>query len=98
MSDNEVHTLLLVVDCRIPQVHTLKEKRSVIKRLTEKFRSKLNASIAETGCLDEWQRSILSIAMVSSSTRYLQQQLARVEQLLLEVHEISVIKIEQHWI
>jgi hypothetical protein len=36
--------------------------------------------------------------MVSNSNRYLQQQLARVEQQLLEVHEISVINIEQHWI
>lgn len=98
MSDNEVHTLLLVVDCRIPLVHSLKEKRSVIRRLIEKLRAKLNASIAETGCLDEWQRGIISIAMVSNSSRYLQQQLARVEQYLLEVHEISVIKIEQHWV
>ena len=98
MNDNEVHTLLLVVDCRIPLVHSLKQKRSVIRRLIEKLRAKLNASIAETGCLDEWQRGIISIAMVSSSSRYLQQQLARVEQHLLEVHEISVIKIEQHWV
>jgi uncharacterized protein len=98
VSDNEVHTLLLVVDCRIPLVHSLKEKRSIVKRLIEKLRAKLNASIAETGCLDEWQRGIISIAMVSNSSRYLQQQLARAEQHLLEVNEISVIKIEQHWI
>jgi len=98
MSDNEVHTLLLVVDCHIPQAHSLKEKRSVVKRLSEKLRAKINASIAETGRLDEWQRSVISIAMVSNSSRYLQQQLARVEQQLLEVHEISVIKIQQHWV
>lgn len=98
MSDNEVHILLLVVDCRIPQAHSLKEKRSVIKRLTEKMRAKLNASVAETGYLDEWQRAIICVVMVSNSNRYLQQQLARVEQQLLEVHEISVINIEQHWI
>ena len=98
MSANTVHTLLLVIDSRIPLAHSLKEKRSVVKSLIEKLRTRFNASIAETGYLDEWQRSCISIAMVSNSNRYLQKQLAHIEQHLLEVHEISIVNIEQHWI
>jgi len=70
----------------------------VIKSLVDKLRARFNASIAETGNLDEWQRAQLSLAMVSNSNRYLQQQLAQLEQHLLEVHDISILKIEQRWI
>lgn len=87
-----------MVDCQIPLVHSLKEKRSVIKRLIERLRARFNASVAETGALDEWQRSVISIALLSNNKPYLQQQLARIEQQLLEVAEINVITIKQDWI
>ncbi|MGB5396121.1 MAG: DUF503 domain-containing protein [Gammaproteobacteria bacterium] len=98
MSTSSIHSLLMLVDVHIPQSQSLKQKRSVIKSLVEKLRARFNASVAETGYLDEWQRSQLSIAMVSNDRRYLQKQLALVEQHLLEVHDISVLRIEQHWI
>ena len=98
MTDSSIHSLLMLVDVHIPHAQSLKQKRSVIKSLVEKLRARFNASVAETGYLDEWQRSQLSIAMVSNSSRYLQQQLALVEAHLLEVHEISVLRIEQHWV
>ena len=98
MTDSSIHSLLVLVDVHIPLSQSLKQKRSVIKSLVEKLRARFNASVAETGYLDEWQRSQLSIAMVSNNRRYLQQQLALVEAHLLEVHEISVLRIEQHWI
>lgn len=98
MSEQTVHNLLLVVDCRIPESHSLKQKRSVIKGLTDKLRARFNASIAEIAYLDEWQRAMIAISMVSNSNRYLQQQQARIEQQLLEIHDISIINIEQRWI
>lgn len=98
MGEQTVHNLLLVVDCRIAESHSLKQKRSVIKGLTDKLRARFNASVAETGYLDEWQRAMIAISTVSNSTRYLQQQQARIEQHLLEIHDISIINIEQRWI
>ena len=94
-----IHILLLVIDCHIPHTQSLKQKRTVVKSLIDKLRAKLNASVAETGFLDEWQRSVIAVSLVSNSRRYLQQQIGNVEQLVMSSNsDLVVSKIEQHWL
>jgi len=94
-----IHVLLLVVACHIPQAQSLKQKRSAIKSLIDRLRARLNASVAETGFLDEWQRSVIAISLVSNNRRYLQQQSDLVEQLVkASSGSITVSAIEQHWL
>ena len=94
-----IHVLLLVVDCHIPHSQSLKQKRAVIKSLIDRLRARFNASVAETGFLDEWQRSVVAISLVSNNRRYLQQQIEAVDQLLTtSAGDLSVSKIEQHWL
>ncbi len=97
MSD-VIHTVLIVVECHITHAQSLKQKRSVIKSLIDRLRARLNASVAETGYLDEWQRSVISISMVSNSKRYLQKQIALVEQQVTSSGDWNVTKFEQHWL
>lgn len=95
----QIHVLLLVVDCHIPHSRSLKQKRAVVKGLIDRLRARLNASVAETGFLDEWQRSVLAISLVSNNRRYLQQQRNTVEQLLTASSgDLNVSRIEQHWL
>ncbi len=97
--DGTIHVLLLVVDCHIPHSRSLKQKRAVIKSLIDRLRARFNASVAETGFLDEWQRSVVSVSLVSNNRRYLQQQSDAVEQLLTSTTgDLSVSRIEQHWL
>ena len=97
--DGTIHVLLLVVDCHIPHSRSLKQKRAVIKSLIDRLRARFNASVAETGFLDEWQRSVVSVSLVSNNRRYLQQQSDAVEQLLTSTTgDLSVSWIEQHWL
>ncbi len=94
-----IHVLLLVIDCHIPHSQSLKQKRTVVKSLIDKLRAKLNASVAETGYLDEWQRCVIAVTLVSNSRRYLQQQIGNVEQLVLASSgDLAVSNIEQHWL
>jgi len=94
-----IHVLLLVVACHIPQAQSLKQKRSAIKGLIDRLRARLNASVAETGFLDEWQRSVIAISLVSNNRRYLQQQSDLVEQLVMAASgNITVSTIERHWL
>ena len=51
---------------------TLKDKRQIIQSIIEKTRRKFNAAIAEVGYQDQWQRSRLGIALVSSSASHLE--------------------------
>jgi len=97
--EQSIHVLLLVVDCHIPHAQSLKQKRSVVKSLIDRLRARLNASVAEAGYLDEWQRSVIAVSMVSNNRRYLQQQIDIIEQLLVaSTGGLSVSNIEQHWL
>ena len=51
----------------LPDSHGLKEKRSQIRPLIEKIRRNWNASVAETGHLDSWQRTTLAVASVNTA-------------------------------
>lgn len=46
---------------------SLKDKRRALKSLTERLRSKFNASVAEVGNNDKWQIASLGIACVANS-------------------------------
>ena len=94
-----IHVLLLVVDCHIPQAQSLKQKRSAVKSLVDRLRARFNASVAETGYLDDWQRAVIAISLVSNNRRYLQQQIDLIEQLLTASSgSITVSSLEQHWL
>ena len=57
---------VLSIDLLIPGCHSLKEKRHVLKKITESLRSRFNISIAEVGCGDLWQRALLACAAVNT--------------------------------
>lgn len=51
-----------------PQCHSLKEKRSVVRKLKDRAAAKFRVSVHEVGGLDSWQRIVLGFA-VSGSNR-----------------------------
>jgi len=52
------------------EVFSLKEKRSIIKRLTGRVREKFPVSIAEVGDNDIWQRSRIGFAVVGNDRAF----------------------------
>ncbi|MGB5602781.1 MAG: DUF503 domain-containing protein [Gammaproteobacteria bacterium] len=97
--EESIHVLLLVIDCYIPQAQSLKQKRSVVKSLVDRLRARFNASVAETGYLNEWQRAVIAVSLVSNNKRYLQQQIELVQQLVMASSgSITVSDIQQHWL
>lgn len=49
-------------------VHSLKEKRMIVKSLCDKLRSRFNASVIESDAQDLHQTVIVSIAYLSTQT------------------------------
>jgi len=97
VGEERIHTLVLAIECRIHHAQSLKQKRAAIKGVIDRLRARLNASVAEVGFLDEWQHSLIGVAMVSNNRRFLQRQSDLVSQILLEAGDIEIIKIESHW-
>ena len=58
--------------------HSLKEKRSVVRRLKDLVTQKFNVSIAEVGENDVWQRAVVGLALVGNERRFVESQLDEV--------------------
>jgi uncharacterized protein YlxP (DUF503 family) len=90
--------LFIAVSVHIPHAHSLKEKRKHIKSLKDRLQSGFNASVAEIDSLEEWQRSVLGLVMISNDSQHLQSEASRIETFLLDFRDIQLISIEQEWL
>jgi uncharacterized protein YlxP (DUF503 family) len=50
----------------IPGASSLKDKRQVLRKVTDRLRSRFNVSVAEVGDNDIWQRAVVGISAVSN--------------------------------
>jgi len=57
---------LLVIDCHIPGSLSLKDKRHVLRSLTDRIRRQFNVSMCEVQYQDQWQRSRLAVVLVNT--------------------------------
>ena len=95
---NKAAVCVITIELFIPMAHSLKEKRKHIKGLKERLKNRFNASVSEIAALDDWQRSVLGVAMISNDRRYLEKQYRAVENYVLETKEIELIKIDIEWV
>ena len=58
------------LELEIPASHSLKDKRHVVKSLTQRVRQSFNVSVAEVDSLDSWQHATIGIVCVSSDANY----------------------------
>lgn len=58
------------VECMMYTGHSLKEKRSIIKRITARLRRDFNVAVTELDYHDLWQRTKLGIVTISNEYQY----------------------------
>lgn len=63
---------------RLPQNHSLKEKRRVLKSLAARVHNRFNVSVAEVEGNDRWQLAVLGISCVSNGSQHAQRVIAAV--------------------
>ena len=63
---------------RIPQSHSLKAKRRVIKSLIAKLKNRFNIAIAEVEALDTHERAVLAAVSVSNDVAHLNRLISHV--------------------
>jgi len=54
----------------IDDAFSLKEKRHIVKSITERLKSRFNASVAEVDLNEVWKNSVIGIACVSNETAH----------------------------
>ena len=75
----------------LPAVHSLKEKRRVLKPLIVGLRRRFGVSVAEVGHLDAWQRSVVAVAAVTSHPQLLQELLMAVRDFIDTADELELV-------
>ncbi|ALX47472.1 DUF503 domain-containing protein [Lentibacillus amyloliquefaciens] len=61
------------VECLLYESHSLKQKRSVIKRISAKLRNDLNVAVTELDYHDLWQRTKFGIVTLSNEKTHAEQ-------------------------
>jgi len=77
---------VLRLELRLPENHSLKGKRSVLRRIKARVREKFNVSIAECGDHDMWQRALLGIAQVGTDQPFVDGALREVVRFIEDLH------------
>jgi uncharacterized protein YlxP (DUF503 family) len=98
MSDHTYFVTLLTIELLIPHAQSLKDKRREVRGLKDRIRNKFNASVAEVGYQDKWQRAALAIGLVGSDKRQLEADASQVQTLCQEATNIVITEINQEWI
>ena len=65
---------VMTVKLHMQGIASLKEKRSIVKSLTGRLKSRFNISIAEVDHQDNKTSAVIGAAMVSNDTRFINQQ------------------------
>lgn len=82
---------VLSIDLYIPESHSLKAKRMILKSIRDKIRNDFNVSVAEVGSNDLWQRATLGISVVSNDRKLANSILNKIVDKLTYKGSISII-------
>ena len=82
------------LDLRVPGCRSLKEKRRVVKSLTNGLRSSFNVAVAEVDHHDLRQRTAIAVAAVGAQQHHLRKVMHEVERYVERWREVELIDAE----
>ncbi len=81
----------LELDLLLGDVHSLKEKRSVIRPVVAELKRKFEVSAAEAGHQDLHRRSLIGVAVVAADSAHVRDVLAGCERLVAGRPELELL-------
>lgn len=85
-----------VVEIHVHGSHSLKQKRGVVRSITQRVRNRFNLAVSEVGGQGTWQRAVLGIAATGSEPQRVRKVLERAIAFIEELHlaELRAADIE----
>jgi uncharacterized protein YlxP (DUF503 family) len=90
-----VFTGSLALDLLLGDVHSLKEKRSVVRPVIAELRRKYDVAAAEAGHLELHRRALVGVAVVASDASHCRDVLVACERLVASRPELEVLSARQ---
>jgi len=82
------------LDLRIPENHSLKEKRHVLRKLIDRVRTRFNVAISEVGDNDVWQRAQMGFCTVGNDRRHINSSLDKVIYFIEQMNLVEMVRTE----
>jgi uncharacterized protein YlxP (DUF503 family) len=89
---------VLMLELRLPESHSLKDKRHTVKSLKDRLRAKFNVAVAEVDYQDLWQRALISAVTVSGDHAFAEQVLQSVEREAASLLGPQLVGVTVEWI
>ena len=67
-----------MVTLRLPASRSLKDKRQMVRSLSERLRRQFNVAVADVEDQDIWQSAVLGLAVVSNDAGHAERMLERI--------------------
>ncbi len=86
---------LCAFDIHIEHAQSLKAKRQILKKIIDNIKNKFPVSVAEVDGQDLWQRAVIGIAIVSSSSSIIESIFTKIEDFVENLHLCNVINVKK---
>ena len=86
------------MDLRLRDVHSLKEKRSVLRPILDGSRRRFAVAVAEVGHQDSLRQATVAMAAVSGSMGHAAEVLDAVERFVWSFPEVEVTACRREWL
>jgi len=80
-----------VVEIHIHGSRSLKERRGVVRSISQRLRNRFNVSVAEVGGQDTWQRAALGLSAAGSDASVVRKLLDRAVTFVEDLHLAEVV-------
>ena len=92
-----MHVLASAIELHIPESHSLKDKRTVLRPILDGLRNRHHVAVAETDHQDIWQRAEIGVVAVSASATLAAQILDEAERFVWSFPEVEVLGATRTW-
>jgi len=89
---------IMRINVLLRDIHSLKQKRQVVKSIKEKLTNRFNISIIESNHQELWQNLEISIAMLSNEKLIIEKIFNEIENILYVDYALNITKIDKDFI
>jgi len=82
------------VELHVHGSQSLKQKRGVVRSITQRVRNRFNVSVAEVGGQDTWQRAVLGLATAAGESETARRRLEKAIDFIEDLHLAEVVDQE----
>jgi len=82
-----------IIDIVVEGSRSLKEKRSVVRRILGRTKNTFNVSIAEVGAYNDWKRCQIGFSVVGNERGFVQSKMDKIANFIEGLHLADVIHV-----